>query len=70
MGIGGVGVFMKEEICETVVEVRRSHNRVVVAVLIVEEEGASNLWVWPAHKVEEDLLKRAVVLMKSQMNGI
>ena len=32
-GIGGVGILLKEEICEKVVDVRRKSDRVVVVVL-------------------------------------
>ena len=37
-GIGGVGVLVKEELCEKVVEVRRKSDRVMAIVLVFEEE--------------------------------
>ena len=47
-GTGGVGVLVKEELCEKVVEVRRKSDRVMAIVLAFEEErgGESDLWVW------------------------
>jgi len=36
-GIGGVGILIKEELCEKVVEVRRKSDRVMAVVLIFEE---------------------------------
>ena len=35
-GVGGVGVMVKEELCEKVVEVRRVSNRVMTVVAIFE----------------------------------
>ena len=37
-GIGGVGILVKEELSEKVVEVRRKYNRVMAIVLAFEEE--------------------------------
>ena len=37
-GVGGVGVMVKEELCEKVVEVRRVNDRVMAVVLIFEED--------------------------------
>ena len=33
-GVGGVGVMMKEELCEKVVEVRRVSDRVMTVIVI------------------------------------
>ena len=37
-GTGGVGVMVKEELCEKVIEVRRRSDRVMAVVLVFEEE--------------------------------
>lgn len=37
-GVGGVGVLVKEELCEKVVEVRRRNDRVMTIVMVFEEE--------------------------------
>ena len=37
-GVGGVGVLVKEELCEKVVEVRRKSDRVMAIVMAFEEE--------------------------------
>ena len=37
-GIGGVEILVKEELCEKVVEVRRTSDRVMAMVLVLEEE--------------------------------
>ena len=37
-GTGGVGVLVKEELCEKVVEVRRKSDRVMTVVMALEEE--------------------------------
>ena len=37
-GIGGVGVMVKEELCETVVEVRIVSDRVMTVVDVFEED--------------------------------
>ena len=37
-GMGGVGVLVKEELCEKVVEVRRKSDRVMTVVMALEEE--------------------------------
>ena len=37
-GTGGVGVLVKEELCEKLVEVRRKSDRVMTVVLAFEEE--------------------------------
>ena len=36
-GIRGVGILVKEELCEKVVKVRRKSNRVLAMVLVFEE---------------------------------
>ena len=37
-GIGGVGILVKEELCEKVVDVRRKSNRVMVVVLAFRKQ--------------------------------
>ena len=36
-GTGGVGVLVKEELCEKVVEVRRRSDRVMTVMMVLEE---------------------------------
>ena len=36
-GVGGMGAMVKEELCETVVEVRRVSDRVMTAVAFEED---------------------------------
>ena len=38
IGLGGVGILVKEEICEKVVEIRRRSDRVMTTVLMFEEQ--------------------------------
>ena len=50
---GGVGVLVKEELCEKVVEVQRKSNRMMTVVIALEEEVvwpvfAFNILVWSA----------------------
>ena len=46
----GVGVLVKEELCEKVVEVRRRSDRVMTVVMALEEEGERELYecIWSA----------------------
>ena len=37
-GVGGVGVMVKEELCEKVVEVRRLSDRVTTFIVVFEED--------------------------------
>ena len=37
-GVGGVGVVVKEKLCEKVVEVRMVSGRVMIVVLVFEED--------------------------------
>ena len=37
-GTGGVGVLVTEEVCEKVVEVRRRSDRMLMVVIVLEEE--------------------------------
>ena len=37
-GVGGVGVIVKEELCEKVVEVRRLRDRVMTLLVVFEED--------------------------------
>lgn len=39
-GTGGVEVFVKEELCEKVVEVRWRRDRVMTVVMVLEEKVA------------------------------
>ena len=55
-GVGGVGVMMKEELCEKVVEARRVGVR-VMAVVLVFEEGCADADLWDCFaKLEENNL--------------
>ena len=45
-GTGGVAVFVKEELCEKVVEVRRRSQRVMTVVMVLEEEVLRIMCVW------------------------
>ena len=47
-GLGGVGVLVKEELCEKVVEVRMRSERVMTVVMVLEEEVLRIIYVyWP-----------------------
>ena len=43
---GGVGVLVKEELCEKVVEVRMRSDRVMTIVMVLEEEVLRIICVW------------------------
>ena len=45
-GMGAVGVLVKEELCEKVVEVRRRSDRVTLVVMVLEEEVLRIVCVW------------------------
>ena len=47
-GIGGVGVLVKEELCEKLVEVRRRSDRVMTVMMVLEEEVLRTICVWSA----------------------
>ena len=46
-GMRGVGVLVKEELCEKVVKVRRKSDRVMTVVMAVEEEVVRVICVSP-----------------------
>ena len=46
---GGVGVLVKEELCEKVVEVRRSSDRVMTVVMVLQEEVLRIICLYGPH---------------------
>ena len=62
-GVGGVGIIVKDELCEKVVEVRRVCNR-VMTLFVVSEEDDLRLICGMLHKVEEGWRKNCI-FMKS-----
>ena len=45
-GVGGVGVWVKEKLCEKVVEVRRKSDRVMMVVMVLKEGVVRIMCVW------------------------
>ena len=45
-GVGGVGVVVKEELCEKVVDIRRVGGRVMTAVVVFEEDVLRLIFVY------------------------
>ena len=60
-GTGGVGVLVKEELCEKLVEVRRKNDRVMTVVLAFEEEVVRIVCM--AHKVAGQVRRKSVFMM-------
>ena len=47
-GTGGVGVLVKEELCEKVVEVQKKSDRVMTVVIALEEKVVRIMFLWSA----------------------
>ena len=58
-GTGGVGVLVKEELCEEVVEVRRRSDRVMTVVMVLEEEVLRIICVYGPQRVQ----KKSIFMM-------
>lgn len=56
-GIGGVGVLVKEELCEKVVEVRRRSDRVMTVIMAFEEEVVRIICVYSPQSGRTDAEK-------------
>ena len=60
-GVGGVGIIVKEELCEKVVEVRMVSDRVMAVVIF--EEDMLRLNCGYAHKMEEVWRTNSIFIM-------
>ena len=69
-GIDGVGILVKEELCEKVVEIQIKSDKVMAMVMVFEEEEVISVICAYAPRLENQIARKINFIMTWQVSGI